>query len=106
MQESLDLNPEIIWPIEKFKNDFEVIELIGQGQYGEVFSANYKRNDNATVAVKFLKCKKASEKLRIRDEIDILKELKHDNVIQLFGAYEDHCQFVQVLEHLRYESFF
>jgi len=100
MQESLDLNPEIIWPIEKFKNDFEVIELIGQGQYGEVFSANYKRNDNATVAVKFLKCKKASEKLRIRDEIDILKELKHDNVIQLFGAYEDHCQFVQVLEHL------
>ena len=48
-----------------------------------------------------LQCKRASEKLRIRDEIDILQDLNHENVIKLFSAYEDHENFVQVLEYLR-----
>ena len=89
-----------IWPLEKFGKDYEVICPIGQGQYGEVYSAVEKAT-TAKVAVKFLKCKRASEKLRIRDEIDILKDIKHDNVIRLLGAYESHDQCVQVLEYLR-----
>ena len=48
-----------------------------------------------------LKCKRASEKLRIRDEIDILQDLNHENVIKMISAYEDHDNFIQVLEYLR-----
>ena len=91
-----------IWPYKQFEKDYEVKEAIGQGQYGEVFSAITKQKlQESTVAVKFQKCKRASEKLRIRDEIEILKTLSHDNIITIFGAYEDHEQFVQVLEYLR-----
>lgn len=99
---SVLLDAFVIWPLDQFKKDYEIIESIGQGQYGEVFSARSisKLKPASTVAVKFLKCHKASEKLRIRDEIDILKTLSHENVLTLLGAYEQHDQFVQVLEHL------
>ena len=91
----------IIWPLEKFKSDYETIESIGQGQYGEVFSVLEKKR-NFIAAAKFQKCKRAAEKLRVRDEVDLLKDLDHDNVIKFISAYEDQDQFVQVLEHLRY----
>lgn len=94
-----------IWPIERFEKDYNVIESIGQGQYGEVFSAVSTNTEQKKVAVKFMKCQKASEKLRVRDEIDILKDLNHPNVIKIFGAYEDHDQFILTLEHLRYNFF-
>ena len=83
-----------IWPFEQFEKDYEVKEAIGHGQYGEVFSAiaKQKLQKPTTVAVKFLKCKRACEKLRIRDEIDVLKTLNHDNVIKIYGAYENHDQ--------------
>ena len=93
-----------IWPIGQFEKDYDVQEAIGQGQYGEVFLGKKKSNRSilsSNVAIKFLKCSRASEKLRIRDEIDILRDLDHENIIKLVSAYEDHDKFIQVLEHLR-----
>lgn len=94
-------NIDCIWPLDKFEKDFQIIQCIGEGQYGQVFSAKSTKS-NDLVAAKFLKCSRATEKLRIRDEIDILKHMNHDNVIQFIGAYESEDQFVQVLELLRY----
>ena len=97
----------MIWPMDQFYKDYEKLEPIGHGQYGEVFSAKplskkiQESVNSSIVAVKFLKCKRASEKLRIRDEIDILKDLHHDNILKLLGAYEQNDEFIEVLEYLR-----
>ena len=42
-----------------------------------------------------MRCAKAAEKLRVRDEIEILGGFDHPNVLKLIGAYEDSDQFVQ-----------
>ncbi len=105
----------VIWPLSRFEKDFELVKpAIGRGQYGEVFKARPRSSrttltltkidpeSHPIVAAKFIKCTRATEQLRIRDEIDILKELNHPNVLQLLGAYESDNEFVQVLEYLRY----
>ena len=56
---------------------------------------------DTAVAVKFIRCHRASEKLRGRQEIDLLQDLNHPNVLSLLGAYEDEENFIQVLEFLR-----
>lgn len=96
----MSLSIDCIWPLSQFEKDFQVIQAIGEGQYGQVYSAKSNKND-ILVAAKFQKCSRATEKLRIRDEIDILKHLNHENIIKFIGAYEDEDQFVQVLELLR-----
>ena len=42
-----------------------------------------------------MRCARAAEKLRVRDEIEILGGFDHPNVLKLIGAYEDSDQFVQ-----------
>ena len=108
-----------IGPFQQFFKDYEKLEPIGRGQYGEVYKARrLKKSPDSrhctsgstgspdsplNVAVKFMKCNRASEKLRIRDEIDILKELNHDNILKLVGAYESEAdEFIEVFEYLRY----
>ena len=98
-----------IWPIKQFYKDFQILEPIGQGQYGEVFKAKMissrepiKDISKEIVAVKILKCSRASEKLRIKDEIELLKDLQHDNVLKLIAAYEKSDEIIQVLEYLGY----
>ncbi len=40
-------------------------------------------------------CERASEKLRVRDEIDLLRGLDHPNVLRLVAAHEDEDTFIQ-----------
>ena len=90
----------IIWPLRIFPDKFKVLEPLGQGQFGDVQLAEDKKSQDQ-VAVKFLKCSTAREKLRIREELDILQSLKHPNIIQIMGAFEDSSQFVMIFECLR-----
>ena len=46
-------------------------------------------------ASKLMVCTRASEKLRARDEIDILKRFDHQNVIKIIEAFEDDENFIQ-----------
>ena len=81
-----------IWPIVKFCRDFETVRKIGEGKFGEVFLVRSKKKEQeeeAAAAAKFMKCRRASEKLRVRDEIEILRGLEHQNVMRLIGAFED-----------------
>ena len=90
----------IIWPLRIFPDKYKVIEPLGHGQYGEVRLAQDKKSLDE-VAVKFIKCSTAREKLRLREELDILQSLNHQNVIQLLGAYEDSQEFIMIFECLR-----
>ena len=54
-----------------------------------------------SVAVKVLNCPRAFDKLRPRQELELLQDLKHPNILRLVGAYEDDEIFIQVFEFLR-----
>ncbi len=83
-----------IWPIVKFDADYVLLEKIGQGKFGEVFKIEDCRS-RMVHAAKMMRCSRASEKLRVRDEIEILSGLEHPNVLKLVGAYEDSENFIQ-----------
>ena len=50
-------------------------------------------------AAKHIVCKRASERKRVREEIDILREVRHDKLIRLHSAYQDNDKIVQVLDN-------
>ncbi len=70
-----------IWP-------FELKEKIGQGGMGVVYRARYVKNDRE-VAVKLLPPEIASDKkivTRFERELEVLKKLKHPNIVYCFGG--------------------
>ena len=78
-----------VWPIDQYEKDFQVIEKVGQGQFGTVFSVKPTSAADINVyAAKVVRCEGASGRLRIRDEMDLLGSLKHPNILRLITAYE------------------
>ncbi|MFO1094065.1 MAG: protein kinase [Planctomycetaceae bacterium] len=77
-----------IWP-------FELLEQIGEGGMGVVYRARYVVN-NREVAVKILP-KDVTDKTalaRFERETEVLKDLKHPNIVRSFGGVcEDKCRF-------------
>ncbi len=70
-----------IWP-------FELIEKIGEGGMGVVYRARYVGNDRI-VAVKLLPTDIAENptiSARFDRELEILKQLKHPNIVHCFGG--------------------
>jgi serine/threonine protein kinase len=70
-----------LWP-------FELKEKIGQGGMGVVYRARYVKNDRE-VAVKILPEEIAADKkiaARFERELDVLKKLKHPNIVYCFGG--------------------
>lgn len=69
-----------IWP-------FELIEKIGEGGMGVVYRARYVVNDKH-FAVKLLPNDVTDETIlaRFQRELDILKKLKHTNIVRCFGG--------------------
>ena len=68
------------WEIQR--SEIAMKQKLGGGQYGEVYEALWKRY-NKVVAVKTLK-----ETMSLQDfleEADVMKDLKHPNLVQLLG---------------------
>ena len=97
MEEVFFSSPLTIWPMLKFDADYSTLEKIGQGKYGEVFRIEERAaaGGKRARAAKVMRCARAAEKLRVRDEIEIMAGFDHPNVLRLIGAYEDSDQFVQ-----------
>jgi serine/threonine-protein kinase len=77
-----------IWP-------FELLDQIGEGGMGVVYRARYVVN-NRTVAVKILPTDVTDKTAlaRFERETEILKDLRHPNIVRSFGGVcEDKCRF-------------
>lgn len=77
-----------IWP-------FELLEQIGEGGMGVVYRARYVVN-NREVAVKILPSDVTDKTAlaRFERETEILKDLRHPNIVRSFGGVcEDKCRF-------------
>ncbi|KAF7825088.1 serine/threonine-protein kinase TIO isoform X1 [Senna tora] len=86
--------------------NYHVIELVGEGSFGKVYKGRRKYTGQ-TVAMKFIMKHGKSEKdiHNLRQEIEILRKLKHGNIIQMLDSFESPQEFCVVTEFAQGELF-
>lgn len=87
-------------------DEYHVIELVGEGSFGKVYKARRKFHGEIT-AMKFIAKHGKTEKdiKSLRQEIEILRGLKHDNIIAMVDAFETKAEFCVVTEFAQGELF-
>ncbi|XP_056140324.1 serine/threonine-protein kinase 36 [Lampris incognitus] len=85
---------------------YHVLELVGEGSFGRVFKGR-KKYCGQVVALKFIpKVGRSEKELRsLRREIEIMRGLKHPNIVQLFDSFETETEVVVVTEYAEGELF-
>ncbi|KAF4077955.1 hypothetical protein AMELA_G00193800 [Ameiurus melas] len=74
-------------------------EVLGGGRFGKV----HKCTDNKSrlrLAAKIISSRNAKEREMVLNEIDVMNQLNHPNILQLFDAFETKNQIVLVLEYV------
>ncbi|XP_059667382.1 serine/threonine-protein kinase TIO [Cornus florida] len=86
--------------------NYHVIELVGEGSFGKVYKGRRKFTGQ-TVAMKFILKHGKSEKdiQNLRQEIEILRKLKHENIIEMLDSFESPQEFCVVTEFAQGELF-
>ena len=70
-----------------FINEYELGEMLGYGSYSEVYFATCKTT-GSLFACKIINKKNVSQPWRLREEIKILRSLRHSNIVGLHDIYE------------------
>ena len=94
-------------------DNYVVLHQIGEGSFGKVFKGR-RKHTGQIVAIKFLKKKQSlfdkrgksdKDMANLRQEIEILKSLRHENIVLLLDAFETNTEFCLVLELCQGELF-
>lgn len=85
---------------------YHVLHPIGEGSFGKVFKGR-KKFSGQIVALKFIQKRGKTEKdlANLRQEIEILRGLKHENIILLLDSFETQHEFCVVTELAQGELF-
>uniref|UniRef100_A0AC34FU61 Protein kinase domain-containing protein n=1 Tax=Panagrolaimus sp. ES5 TaxID=591445 RepID=A0AC34FU61_9BILA len=67
-------------------NDYELLQRVGCGSFGEVFKARHVR-DGSLAAIKVVKLEGDENFVHIQQEILVLKDCQHPNIISYFSSY-------------------
>uniref|UniRef100_A0A8C2X167 non-specific serine/threonine protein kinase n=1 Tax=Cyclopterus lumpus TaxID=8103 RepID=A0A8C2X167_CYCLU len=68
------------------QDDFEILQRVGGGTYGEVYKARSKENGELA-AIKVIKMEADDDFSVIQQEIVIVKGCKHPNIVAYYGSY-------------------
>ncbi|KAI8814316.1 kinase-like domain-containing protein [Cladochytrium replicatum] len=73
-------------PVQDFESEYELLEQIGTGSYGEVFKARIKRTAQI-VAIKIITLEPGEEIFDVLNEINFLRECSHSNIVSYMGCF-------------------
>lgn len=74
-------------------------EVLGGGRYGQVHKC-VENSSGLTLAAKVIKARSPKEKEVVKNEIQVMNNLDHANLIQLYAAYESRNDIILVLEYV------
>ncbi|XP_010744866.3 myosin light chain kinase 2, skeletal/cardiac muscle isoform X2 [Larimichthys crocea] len=74
-------------------------EVLGGGRFGQVHKC-VENSSGLTLAAKVIKARSAKEKEVVKNEIQVMNNLDHANLIQLYAAYESRNDIILVLEYV------
>ncbi|XP_037402090.1 myosin light chain kinase 2, skeletal/cardiac muscle [Pygocentrus nattereri] len=83
-------------------NNFYTInrqEILGGGRFGQVHKC-IENSSGLTLAAKIIKARSQKEKEVVKNEIQVMNQLDHANLIQLYAAYESRNDIILVLEYV------
>ncbi|XP_062391818.1 serine/threonine-protein kinase 36 [Sardina pilchardus] len=85
---------------------YHVLEMIGEGSFGRVYKGRRKYSGQA-VALKFIpKVGRSEKELRsLKREIEIMRGLRHPNIVLLLDSFETDREVVVVTEYAEGELF-
>jgi len=81
------------------KEDYKIESVIGKGSFASVRKGK-SRATGDKVAIKIISKRKLTDEDRVglQNEIDILKQVDHPNIVKLHDIYEDDKYFFLVME--------
>ncbi|XP_029375505.1 serine/threonine-protein kinase 36 isoform X2 [Echeneis naucrates] len=87
-------------------DSYHVLELVGEGSFGRVHKGR-KKFTGQVVALKFMpKVGRSEKELRsLKREIEIMRDLQHPNIVQLFDSFETETEVVVVTEYAEGQLF-
>ncbi|XP_049620851.1 myosin light chain kinase family member 4 [Suncus etruscus] len=74
-------------------------EILGGGRFGQVHKCEEKAT-GLKLAAKIIKTRTAKDKDEVQNEINIMNQLDHVNLIQLYDAFESKNSSILVMEYL------
>jgi protein-serine/threonine kinase len=106
--------PEVVEPVQKKTiDDFVILEEMGQGAYGQVKLARYKKNGNRKMVLKYVTKRRILVDTWTRDRrlgtvpleihvLDYLRRdgLKHPNIVEMADFFEDDVNYyIEMIPH-------
>ncbi|KRX00212.1 Protein kinase-like domain [Pseudocohnilembus persalinus] len=78
-------------------------DIIGQGAFGKIFKIRPKDANQNEKALKIIKKQKLNpqEVLNFKNEVNVLKELDHPNIIKINQFYEDSQNYYLIMEYIQ-----
>lgn len=89
-----------IFPIkskENFNIRFDVCEELGKGRFGVVTRVVEKESGNS-FAMKVIKCIRAADRVKVNEEIEIMKSMEHPKLLHLFDSFETPKEIIMLME--------
>ena len=88
---------------DELNHEYEIIERIGSGAFGTVMHA-VETSTNRECAIKVINKsgKKQSSIQKMKQEITILKQLKHKNIVEFFGYTETNSKLYIIMEFIKF----
>ncbi|KAL4604849.1 myosin light chain kinase family member 4, partial [Arapaima gigas] len=74
-------------------------EILGGGRFGQVHKC-VENSSGLILAAKIIKARSQKEKEEVKNEIHVMNQLNHANLIQLYAAYESKNDIILIMEYV------
>ncbi|XP_053469942.1 myosin light chain kinase, smooth muscle-like isoform X2 [Ictalurus furcatus] len=83
----------------KVKDCYNIHEKLGVGKFGQVFRLTHKETGRVC-AGKFYRAIGSKDKEAAREEIKMMKELRHPKLVQCLGAFDTRSEITLIMEYI------